>query len=334
MEWGEEGTVRLTSVGKHCSLHGVSAVVELQDVTKLFGTHRAVDALSLTVPEGSIYGFIGPNGSGKTTTLRMILRIIEPDSGQISVFGRPSHPSANDSIAYLPEERGIYRKLKVGPQLIYFGRLKGMSGKDAEKSARYWLERLELADRWSEKTESLSKGMTQKVQFIATIMARPRLLVLDEPFSGLDPVNLEVIRSAVLELKREGTTILFSTHDMSTAEAMCDRVLMIYKGEKVLDGTLDEIRRRYGVDTIRLRMSGANGWDPSSLPQVESVRHLGQEWELRFNGSHHELLLAAMKAGEVERFERVHPSLHDIFVRIARPREPIETLPEEEDTYV
>lgn len=290
-------------------------------MTKTFGEHRAVDAVDLEVPEGSIYGFIGPNGSGKTTSIRMILRIIEPDGGTIRVFGEPSHQTANDRIAYLPEERGVYRKLKVGQQLTYFGKLKGMSGRDARHAARAWLERLGLGEWWNEKTEKLSKGMTQKVQFIASVLASPRLLILDEPFTGLDPVNLEVIRAAILDLRRAGTTVIFSTHDMNTAEAMCDRLFMIYRGKKVLDGSLTEIRARYGTDTVYLRMGEGVGLDPQQLPGVTHVRDLGQSWELRFSGDHQAILRGAMECGAVERFELTSPSLHDIFVRIANPTE-------------
>jgi ABC-2 type transport system ATP-binding protein len=306
----------------------MSDAVLLQGVRKRFGETEAVKGVNLSVPEGSIYGFIGPNGSGKTTTIRMILRIIEPDEGRIEVLGKPSHPTANDAVAYLPEERGLYRKMKVGAQLTYFGRLKGMSTRDAKREARAWLERLGLEDRWNEKTESLSKGMSQKIQFIATVIARPRLLVLDEPFSGLDPVNLEVIRQSVLELRREGATILFSTHDMGTAEAMCDRIFMIYKGDTVLDGSLAEIRQRYGEDMIRLRLAESDGWNPERVPGVEFCRDIGQSWELRYSGDSQELLREAMQHGRVEQFERTHPSLHDIFVRIARPSESLDETAE------
>jgi len=306
------------------------SAVEMEKVTKVFGEHRAVDAVDLSVPEGSIYGFIGPNGSGKTTSIRMILRIIEPDTGSVRVFGKPVNATANDHIAYLPEERGVYRKLKVGQQLIYFGKLKGMSTRDARRSAQEWLERLGLQDWWKEKTEKLSKGMTQKVQFIASVLARPRLLVLDEPFSGLDPVNLEVIREAVLELRRAGTTVIFSTHDMSTAEAMCDRIFMIYRGQKVLDGSLAEIRERYGTDTIRLRMGEGAVLDPGTLAGVTHARDLGRDWELRFDGDAQTILRGAMERGAIERFEITSPSLHDIFVRIAKPTEAeVSTLKEE-----
>jgi len=298
----------------------MSAAVDLHDLTKTYGTKTAVDNLTLTVPEGSIYGFIGPNGSGKTTTIRMILRIILPDRGTIRVLGSTQGGPSNDAIAYLPEERGLYRKMKVIRQLSYFGELQGMSGREAKKAGRAWLERLGLADWENKKVEALSKGMSQKVQFIAAIMARPRLLILDEPFSGLDPVNLEVLREVILELRKAGTTIIFSTHDMNTAEQMCDRIFMIYQGKKVLDGSLNDIQATYGADTVRLALEEAPGFDPARLPGVSNVRDLGRSVELRGEIDPQVILHEAMQAGRVTRFEIAHPSLQDIFVRIANPQ--------------
>lgn len=295
--------------------------VELTGITKAFRGHLAVDAFDLCVPEASLFGFIGPNGSGKTTTLRMILRIIEPDSGSISVFGEPHHAAASNRIGYLPEERGLYRKMTVLRQLIYFGNLKGMSNAAARASALEWLERLDLLDWKDKKLETLSKGMSQKIQFIATVLANPRLLILDEPFSGLDPVNLEVLRDALLDLRRNGTTVIFSTHDMHTAEKLCDHICMIYKGQKVLDGSLDTIQAGYGQDTLRLRFRDGTALEDGWFPGISHVRHLGRFWEMRFSGDPHEALKAAAQIGKLDHFEVVHPSLHDIFVRIAQPAE-------------
>ena len=230
--------------------------IRITDITKTYGKHIAVSDLSLTVPDGALYGFIGPNGSGKTTTIRMILRIIQPDRGEINVFGAPSSQAANDALGYLPEERGLYKKMSVRRMLGYYASLKGVSRTDARQAIDHWLERFELASWGSRKIEALSKGMSQKVQFIASVVARPRLLILDEPFTGLDPVNTEVVRSAILDLQKQGTTIIFSTHDMSVAEKMCDFVFMIYRGKKVLDGTLQAVKSDYGVDSVRLRVEG------------------------------------------------------------------------------
>ena len=296
-------------------------MVRLSHVVKRFRGHTAVDDFSLEIPEGALFGFIGPNGSGKTTTLRMILRIIEPDSGQIRVFGQPHGVSANDRIGYLPEERGLYRKMTVLRQLAYFGTLKGLRPREARKAAEDWLERLGLSDWRDKKLEALSKGMSQKIQFIATVLARPRLLILDEPFSGLDPVNLEVLRGALLEMQAAGTTILFSTHDMHTAEQLCDHICMIYQGKKVLDGSLQDIQSTYGQDTVRLRFRDRTDLQADPLPGTHALRNLGRYWEMRFNGDPQAVLEAAIQRDRVDHFEIAHPSLQDIFVRIARPAE-------------
>jgi len=293
-------------------------MIEINQVTKQFHNHLAVDRFDLSVPEGSIFGFIGPNGSGKTTTLRMILRIIEPDSGTIEVFGRPHQITANNTIGYLPEERGLYRKMTVMRQLIYFGKLKGLSKAQGVDAANEWLKRLDLLDWKDKKLETLSKGMSQKIQFIATVLARPRLLILDEPFTGLDPVNLDVIRQALLDLQRSGTTLLFSTHDMHMAEEMCDHICMIYKGKKVLDGSMNKIQAEYGQDTLKFRFRHAVHLNVEDLPGVTHLKNLGRFWEARHAGDSHEILKAAVGFGELEHFEVVHPSLHDIFVRIAQ----------------
>lgn len=293
-------------------------VVEIDRVTKTFGQHTAVRSLSLSVPRGTIYGFIGPNGSGKTTTLRMIMRIFHPDpgSGHIRVLGEESFEAANDRIGYLPEERGLYKKMRVFDMLRFYAELKGC--RDFEPRVERWLERMGLADWRNKKIEALSKGMSQKVQFIAAIIADPELLILDEPFSGLDPVNADVLRDATLEQRARGATIIFSTHDMSMAERMCDFIFMIYKGDKVLDGTLDQIQQSYGQDMIRVRLDG-NGHDLAALPGVQSVRDFGRMQELRVapQTDPQKILSELIHRGRVSHFEVSRPTLHDIFVRIA-----------------
>jgi len=275
--------------------------VELEDVTKTFGRVTAVDGLSLTVPAGTVYGFIGPNGSGKTTTLRMIMNIFRPDRGIVRVLGRELHGCSVDRVGYMPEERGLYRRMKVREVLRFYGELKG--GQDVRHDVESWLERLDLADRAGSKVETLSKGMIQKVQFIATVVHRPELVVLDEPFSGLDPVNQDVFREAVLELRAGGATVVFSTHDMDMAERLCDFIFMIHRGRKVLDGTLASIRERYGNDTVRVRVDGE--------PLREIRLAAGQDPQ--------DVLRRLVGGPRVELFELTRPSLHDIFVRIARP---------------
>jgi len=295
-------------------------IVEIENVTKTFRQHVAVNRLSLSVPRGSIYGFIGPNGSGKTTTLRMIMRIYHPDpgAGVIRVLGEANSAAANDRVGYLPEERGLYKKMTVREVLRFYAELKGR--RDAVALIPPWLDKMGLAD-WADKpVESLSKGMAQKVQFISAVIARPELVILDEPFSGLDPVNADVLREVVLELRKTGTTVIFSTHDMSVAEKMCDFIFMIYRGNKVLDGTLESIQDRYGSDTIRVRVEG-NGFDPQTIPGVEKVTDFGRLQELRMaaNTDAQAVLAELIKRGRVMHFELTRPSLHDIFVRIASP---------------
>ena len=292
--------------------------VEIEEVTKTFGTVTAVGNLTLNVPRGCVYGFIGPNGSGKTTTLRMIMNIFYPDHGKIRVFGEDVHGAWTDRIGYLPEERGLYKKMKLRDILRFYARLK--SARSANHEVEHWLERLELAEWANKKVETLSKGMSQKVQFIAAVVSRPEMVILDEPFTGLDPVNAEVIKDAVLELQSHDTTVIFSTHDMSAAERMCDFIFMIFKGRKVLDGTLASIQDQYGSDTIRVRIDG----DPQllqGLPGVERINNYGRFQELRMNNSadSQEILRAMMNRAQVRQFELAKPSLHDIFVRIAGP---------------
>jgi ABC-2 type transport system ATP-binding protein len=292
--------------------------VALHSVSKSFGAHTAVDKLDLTVPRGSVYGFIGPNGSGKTTTLRMIMRILHPDGGEVEVLGERSQDAATDRVGYLPEERGLYKQMKVRDVLAYYAELKGM--RRSRPAIDAWLQRLDLT-AWADKqVQALSKGMAQKVQFIAAVVAQPELVLLDEPFSGLDPVNMDVLRDAILSLRREGTTVIFSTHDMAVAEKMCDSVFMIYRGRKVLDGTLQSIQDYHGADTVRIRVGG-DASRLGQLPGVQSLTDFGQAQELRLSaGADPQRVLAALvERAQVLQFEVTRPSLHDIFVRIARP---------------
>jgi ABC-2 type transport system ATP-binding protein len=296
------------------------SAVDIERVSKTFGQHRAVDELSLQVPPQTVYGFIGPNGSGKTTTLRMILGIIYPDagSGDMRVLGRPVRGSVSDRVGYLPEERGLYKKMKVREVLRFCAELKGR--RDSKQDVADWLERMDLGDWADKKVEALSKGMAQKVQFIAAVIAKPELLILDEPFTGLDPVNAEVVKDAVLEIRRGGTTVIFSTHDMGVAERMCDFIFMIFRGNKVLDGTLEAIQDQYGADTIRVRIEG-NGGAFSDLPGVEKVNDFGRFQELRIgDGADPQAILHALAGrARIRHFELARPSLQDIFVRIAGP---------------
>jgi len=280
--------------------------------------------LSLNVPEGSIYGFIGPNGSGKTTTLRMIMNIFYPDSGKIRIFGEKMHGATSDRIGYLPEERGMYKKMKVRDLLRFYGELK--SGRRVNKEVDYWLDRLDLSDWADKKIETLSKGMGQKVQFISTVVSHPELIILDEPFTGLDPVNVEAIKNAVLELRSQGATVIFSTHDMNVAEKMCDFIFMIFKGKKVLDGTLVSIQDKYGSDTLRVRTEGGIS-KLQNLDGVDKITDFGQLQELRIaqENDHQKILSEIMSRTRVYSFDMAKPTLYDIFLRIAGPEAKEET---------
>jgi len=293
-------------------------VVEIENITKTFGPVTAVDDLSLNVPKGCIYGFIGPNGSGKTTTLRMIMNIFYPDSGMIRIFGKEMLEASSSRIGYLPEERGMYKKMKVRDLLQFYGELKSSRKVNAEVD--YWLDKLELSEWANKKIETLSKGMGQKVQFIATVVSKPELIILDEPFTGLDPVNVEAIKDAVLDLRSQGATVLFSTHDMNVAEKMCDFIFMIFKGRKVLDGTLISIQGKYGSDTLRIRTEGGIS-ALQNLDGVEKITDFGQLQELRLHpdNDHQKILSEIMSRTRVYSFDLAKPTLYDIFLRIAGP---------------
>jgi ABC-2 type transport system ATP-binding protein len=292
--------------------------VEITNVTKTFGDLTAVDDLTLRVPQGSVYGFIGPNGSGKTTTMRMIVNIFYPDRGSIRVFGEQLRGTRSKHIGYLPEERGLYRKMEVRPLLEFYGGLRGGGNVNSEVTA--WLKKFDLLRCADQKLDTLSKGMSQKIQFIAAVVPAPKLLILDEPFSGLDPVSADLLRDSILELRRRGATVILSTHDMHVAESMCDGIFMIFRGKKVLDGTLDSIQSQYGSDTIRVSVEGgAAALD--GLPGVEKIRDLGQIQELRMapGCDPQQVLRAVVARTRVSSFSVASPSLHDIFVRIAGP---------------
>lgn len=292
--------------------------IAIRGVTKAYGAHVAVDDLTLSVPRGSIYGFIGPNGSGKSTTLRMITNIILPDRGQIEVLGHKETVAARDRVGYLPEERGLYKKMRVRPLLRYYGQLKGKPRGEVDREIDRWLARMDLAPWADKKVDALSKGMAQKVQFIAAVVSKPELLILDEPFSGLDPVNATVLREAVVDLRKAGTTIVFSTHDMRTAETMCDRIFMIYRGKKVLDGSLDDIQTAHGFQRVRIRCQGGAA-ALAGLPGVGRIDDHGAQQDVELAGDAQELLRALAARTSVSYFELARPSLHEIFVKIARP---------------
>jgi ABC-2 type transport system ATP-binding protein len=230
----------------------------VKDLSKRYSNHTALDKVSITIPEKTIYGLLGPNGAGKTTLIRIINQIINSDEGQITIFGEKLKPGHVDNIGYLPEERGLYKKMKVGDQLLYLAQLKGLSRKDALDRIKIWLEKFEIKDWWHKKVEDLSKGMAQKVQFISTVLHEPKLIILDEPFSGFDPVNAELITEKILELKENGSTIIFSTHRMETVESLCDHIALINKSKKILEGPKKLVKEQYRSNTFIVEHKGNN----------------------------------------------------------------------------
>ena len=290
--------------------------VVLDRVTKRFDSLTAVDSLNLRIREGAVFGLLGPNGAGKTTTLRMILRILLPDEGSIQLLDQPASERTQNLIGYLPEERGLYPKMKVREILIFLASLKGLTEAEANRRARVWLEKLELAD-WSEKKViDLSKGMQQKVQFLAAVIHNPPLLILDEPFTSLDPVNAGIIKDIMLELRDQGSTIILSTHRMEQVEMMCDSICLINRGRSVLDGDLRAIKQFYGKNTLRIEYSGDGSF--LDLPNlIEKVNHFGAvvEAKLKPGADPQEILKAAIQRGvHITRFELVEPPLNDIFI--------------------
>jgi ABC-2 type transport system ATP-binding protein len=293
------------------------STLRLSGVTKRFDEFTAVNNLSLQVRPGRIFGLIGPNGAGKTTTIRMIVNITAPDEGTIELFGQQMNTELQDRIGYLPEERGLYKKMKVVDQLRFFGELKNVKGKQAEDAIDRWLTRVKLTEWKNKKAMELSKGMQQKIQFIAAVMHDPDLMILDEPFSGLDPVNQELLKEIVLELKAEGKTIIFSTHQMELAERICDDICMINRSNKVLDGTLREIKRSFGRNSVALRLEGDRQSVLDDRTLVTKVEQHSDEMEalLAEGADAQELLRRLMASGaRVSKFEMVEPSLNDIFI--------------------
>ena len=292
----------------------------LDHVTKRFGDFTAVNDLSLQVGPGRVFGLIGPNGAGKTTTIRMIVNITVPDTGRVELFGETMSTPLQDRIGYLPEERGLYRKMKVGEQLRFFAELKDLRGKEADERIDRWLQKLGLSDWKDKRSKDLSKGMQQKIQFITAVIHDPDLLILDEPFSGLDPVNVELMKQTILEKKAEGKTIILSTHQMEIAEKLCDDVCMINKAKKVLDGPMREIRRSFSRNAVALQLEGGDAiLNDSSL--VANIRQTGDDTEVLLapETNPQSLLKRLVESGAVvNKFQLVEPSLHDIFIEKVR----------------
>jgi ABC-2 type transport system ATP-binding protein len=302
--------------GRPYTLSEQEPTLKLERVTKRFGEFAAVDDLSLTVRAGRVYGLLGPNGAGKTTTIRMIVGITAPDEGTVELFGRAVNSESQNRIGYLPEERGLYKRMKIVDQLRFFAELKNFSGRVAEDAIDRWLSKVKLSEWKRKKASELSKGMQQKIQFVAAVLHDPDLLILDEPFSGLDPVSSELLIELVLELKDAGRTIIFSTHQMEVAERVCDDICLINRSRKVLDGSIREVKRGFGRNSVALRFEGGEGvLEDTAL--VAGVKRHSDEIEVLLapEVDPQEVLRRLLAAGaRVTKFELVEPSLHDIFI--------------------
>ncbi len=293
----------------------MTLALQLKNVRKAFQGHVAVKGLDLEVPRGSVFGLLGPNGAGKTTSIRMAMDIIGPDTGEVLIMGQKSDKSLRNRIGYMPEERGLYQKMIVEELLVFMAELKGIRPAESRRRMMPWLEKLGLGGWHKKKANELSKGMQQKVQFIQTLLHEPEILILDEPMTGLDPVGTNIMRDAMIELSRAGTTLIVSSHQMATVEQMCDRVVLINKGEKVLDGRVAEIKASYGKNTLVLAFEG-DGSFLKTLPGVASVNDHGRYAEIKLGpgADPQAILKAASDKLKITKFEVVEPSLHDIFI--------------------
>jgi ABC-2 type transport system ATP-binding protein len=297
-----------------------NVTLRVENVTKRYGEFTAVDSISFDVRAGRVFGFLGPNGAGKTTTIRMIVGITAPDEGQIELFGQRVTSELQDRIGYLPEERGLYKKMKIFEQLRYFAALKDVPQKTADERIDFWLKRMNLTEWKKKKAADLSKGMQQKIQFISTVLHEPDLLILDEPFSGLDPINVETLLEVISELKMKGKTIIFSTHLMETAEKLCDDIILINKARKVVGGSLRQVKSSFGKNMIALRASGGNGVLEDKNLVTSIIEHADEkELVLAEKADAQVLLRKLIESGAtVTKFELIEPSLNDIFIEKVR----------------
>ncbi len=291
-------------------------------ITKQYSNHLALDRVNISVPERSIYGLLGPNGAGKTTLIRIINQIINADAGEVMLFGEKLKPEHIGIIGYLPEERGLYKKLKVGEQLIYLARLKGLSNSDAVARIKIWLNRFEITDWWNKKVEDLSKGMAQKVQFISTVMHEPKLIILDEPFSGFDPVNAQLITEEILRLRQRGSTIIFSTHRMETVEDLCDHIALINKSRQILEGTKKSVKEKFKTNTYSVTHRGAFQSTGTGFEMVQQQPtedgYFRSEVHVRNNGNPNALIQELTRLTEVHAFEEKVPTMSEIFITLVK----------------
>ncbi|MEK6615599.1 MAG: ATP-binding cassette domain-containing protein [Bacteroidota bacterium] len=296
-------------------------IISAQNIVKRFSNHIVLDEVSISVPEKSIFGLLGPNGAGKTTLIRIINQITAPDSGQIFFGGEKLSPRHTEQIGYLPEERGLYKKMEVGEQCLYLAQLKGLRKKDAQKKLKIWFEKFEMEDWWKKKVEELSKGMQQKVQFVVTVLHEPRVLILDEPFSGFDPINASLIKDEILRLKENGTTILFSTHNMSSVEELCDHIALINKAKTILHGSVREIRQQYKANMYEVEFTGSMMTFTKSLfkdfellEKYEDGIHCKAKVKLLYDKTPNDLLNTVLPYIQIQGFREILPNMNDIFI--------------------
>lgn len=302
-------------------------ILEVKNVVKQYGDYTALNEVSLSVPKGSIYGLLGPNGAGKTSLIRIINQITLPDSGQILLDGEPLHPNHIRHIGYLPEERGLYKSMKVGEQCLYLAQLKGLSKEEARKQLQYWFEKLEIKGWWDKKIQELSKGMAQKIQFVVTVLHQPKLLIFDEPFSGFDPVNANLIKDEILELKKKGATIIFSTHRMESVEELCDDIALIHKSNKLIEGKLDDVKRQFRTNSFEVGILTTNVeglmFDLTQKFTVGQTHFKSLNDELKLevqigSATPNELLQILTSRGQVTHFVEKIPTAGDIFIKTVK----------------
>lgn len=316
----------------------MDALLRTEQITKQYTGHRALNQVSIQVPAQSIFGLLGPNGAGKTTLIRIINQIIGPDQGRIYIENELLKPSHVQQIGYLPEERGLYKKMAVGEQALYLARLKGMKGQEAKRKLRDWFDKFDLMPWWNKKVEELSKGMQQKVQFIITVLHKPKLLIFDEPFSGFDPINVNLLKEEILRLRREGATIIFSTHNMGSVEELCDHIALINKSEKILEGEVRQIKKTFTSRIYEAEMEQIGQW-PGDIPdkRFKLIRAASQNdtnilWlKIEGNATTNELLKFLLSIGNVSNFKELTPSMNDIFIKKVTGKFPLEANGETEE---
>ena len=305
-------------------------ILSAKNIVKRYASHTALDDVSLDIPSQSIFGLLGPNGAGKTSLIRIINQITGPDSGELFFEDEKLSQKHIEQIGYLPEERGLYKKMEVGEQALYLAQLKGMSKVDAKKKLKFWFEKFEIDAWWNKKVEELSKGMQQKVQFIVTVLHEPKLLILDEPFSGFDPINANIIKNEILNLKKQGSTILFSTHNMGSVEELCDNIALINKSRKILDGSVKEIRKQYKSNTFELEFTGnVMGFTNAMWSGAELLDHKTDGdfnkvlLKLKGKTTSNELLQAVLPVANIQSFKEIVPSMNDIFISKVNAENPV-----------